>query len=1104
MSKFGKRFVSCLLAVMMILSLFPLSAFALTSDNTSSAVNSEQSTTAVAKIGDKEYGTLQEAVNDAPADGTETTIELLSDTEVAAQITIKEGQNIIVNANNRTVTAKLDPNPDAKGFRFFENKGTLTLTGNGTFDATNAGTKGYGTVNNFGTLTVINGTYTNLKESNASNFYNRNGGTATFVNPTINGGGGCVATEANTTTTIQGGTYTDETYPAIENRGNMLITGGIFTNTSCSSCSGDWGYTIRSGYESDTAYLKIQGTDDNSVSVTGVQGGLAVVGGTADIYNGKYQTVPCEKHPSGASAFYAGYFTGESYKTSTNIYGGTFTSCTKTAILVGNGNPAPDSGAGEDSTVMIYGGTFTGGDPAKTAVTVNKDENAIGAAKIFGGTFSSDPTAYVKNGYKAENSNGTWTVGAEAPVAQISDKQYASLEDAVTAASSGDTITMLQNAETTDVSISGKSNLTIDGNGYSLHSVNFGGNNSGITLQNVTFTQTTQTNLIGINGQDNNNITISKCTFTVDESAKIEGNGPWCGIYVQKTSDGLSIKDNTFTLNPENANNYQCIGFAYAPDARATNATITGNTVVSNSTSGDAYLVIGGSNASNMEYGITNLTVSNNTLTEMSTGSLFGTWLANTNGLTVSDNTFNCPNGAGVCLNTSAAGCAANKNISINNNKGNPPHLIELYYSQPIANGFTTDVPADKILIYNGNDALPLIKVAFNANSGSCDVATSVLPLSDGAASMDALPTPTRSGYTFDGWFTAADGGEQVKEDHVFSADTTLYAHWTKISSGGGSTVTPAPTPEPEEPSDSEETVTNPDGSTTTTITKEDGSSSTTTVGTDGKVESEVTISKDAVDNADGSAVTLPMPEVPVTTDKTTAPTVTVNLPSKDATKVEVPVKDVTAGTVAVLVDADGNETVIKDTVQSDNGITVEVTDGTTIKVVDNSKTFDDVADNYWGADAIDFATSRELFAGTAENTFSPEGDMTRAMIWSVLARYEGADIPGSTGDTWYAGPQQWAIDNGISDGTMANSAMTREQFAAMLYRYVGSPAVSGSVGNYSDADSISSWAQDAMVWAVQQGLIAGMDDGTLNPQGTATRTQVAAIFQRFIENQMA
>ena len=1078
MSKFGKRFVSCLLAVMMIVSLFPLSAFASNdgngaSDDTNGTVSSEQSTTAVAKIGDKEYGTLQEAVNDAPADGTETTIELLSDIldlTTDQIVTIPDSKNIILDMNSHQITVTTD----FEG-RPLKNYGVLTVKGNGTIDSSASDTGGYGAIDNYGTLTIENGTYTG----------------------SVNGSGASIKNRPNCILTINDGTFNGAP-TAVYNEGITKIYNGLFDCHSCSSCNNNsWGYTIQSHKNSSGNSPELYFYNG---TVIGVQGAFSSSAGYTEIHDGSFETVSCDNHKDGSSSYYPLYIAGEDEDVKCVVYGGTFKSVSKTAALIGNDNTNGDGGINANATSEIFGGTFIAPNTQKAITGATNTGNPI----IFGGTFSSDPTAYVKNGYKAENSNGTWTVGAEAPVAQISDKQYASLEDAVTAASSGDTITMLQNAETTDVSISGKSNLTIDGNGYSLHSVNFGGNNSGITLQNVTFTQTTQTNLIGINGQDNNNITISKCTFTVDESAKIEGNGPWCGIYVQKTSDGLSIKDNTFTLNPENANNYQCIGFAYAPDARATNATITGNTVVSNSTSGDAYLVIGGSNASNMEYGITNLTVSNNTLTEMSTGSLFGTWLANTNGLTVSDNTFNCPNGAGVCLNTSAAGCAANKNISINNNKGNPPHFIELYYSQPIANGFTTDVPADKILIYNGNDALPLIKVAFNANSGSCDVATSVLPLSDGAASMDALPTPTRSGYTFDGWFTAADGGEQVKEDHVFSADTTLYAHWTKISSGGGSTVTPAPTPEPEEPSDSEETVTNPDGSTTTTITKEDGSSSTTTVGTDGKVESEVTVSKDAVDNANGSAVTLPIPEVPVTTDKTTAPTVTVNLPSKDATKVEVPVKDVTAGTVAVLVDADGNETVIKDTVQSDNGITFEVTDGATIKVVDNSKSFNDVADNYWGADAIDFATSRELFAGTAENTFSPEGDMTRAMIWSVLARYEGADIPGGTGDTWYAGPQEWAMENGISDGTMPNSSMTREQFAAMLYRYVGSPAVSGTVGNYSDADSISSWAQDAMVWAVQQGLITGMGDGTLNPQGTATRTQVAAIFQRFIENQMA
>ena len=399
--------------------------------------------------------------------------------------------------------------------------------------------------------------------------------------------------------------------------------------------------------------------------------------------------------------------------------------------------------------------------------------------------------------------------------------------------------------------------------------------------------------------------------------------------------------------------------------------------------------------------------------------------------------------------------------------------------------------------------------ITFDANGGVCDTNSAD---TDAEGKLTNLPTPTRDGYTFDGWFTKATGGEKVTTSTTFSENATLYAQWSKDSSGDSGVT---PTPDPDKPGDdnntdsdnstgNEDTVTNPDGSTTTTITKEDGSSSTTTVGTDGKVESEVTVSEEAVSNADGAAVALPIPEVPVTTDKAAAPTVTVNLPSKDATKVEVPVKDVTPGTVAILVHPDGSEEVIKDTITSDGGITVALTDGATIKIVDNSKSFGDVSSDHWGASAIDFATSRELFAGTGDNEFSPEGQMTRAMIWSVLARYEGADTKGASGSDWYAGPQQWAIEKGISDGTMANNSMTREQLAAMLYRYSGSPAVSGTVGDYNDAASISSWASDAMRWAVQQGLIAGMDENTLNPQGTATRTQVAAILQRFIENKMA
>ncbi len=347
-----------------------------------------------------------EELKEAVINGENTSYIKLTDNIAATEsLTVTEGKKVVLNANGKTVTA-------GAGFtaRFFVNHGTLTLKGNGTFDVSAAGANGYGTVNNYGVLTVEDGTYINLKESDASNFYNRNGGTATFVNPTINGGGGCIATEINTDTYIYGGYYKDETYPAIENRGTMLITAGTFVNTSCSSCDGRWGYTVRSGYSSDVAYLKIQGAEEDSVKVTGVQGGLAVIGGSADIYNGVYTTVACEIH-GGASAFYAGYFTGESYKTATTIYGGTFQSVSKTAIQVGNGNAAPDSGAGEESTVIIYDGTFIGGDAAKTAVVVEKEQYAIGAAKISGGVFSSDPTKYVKEGHIVEtNADGMFVV----------------------------------------------------------------------------------------------------------------------------------------------------------------------------------------------------------------------------------------------------------------------------------------------------------------------------------------------------------------------------------------------------------------------------------------------------------------------------------------------------------------------------------------------------------------------------------------------------------------------------------------------------------------------------------------------------------------------
>ena len=389
----------------------------------------------------------------------------------------------------------------------------------------------------------------------------------------------------------------------------------------------------------------------------------------------------------------------------------------------------------------------------------------------------------------------------------------------------------------------------------------------------------------------------------------------------------------------------------------------------------------------------------------------------------------------------------------------------------------------------------------------ACDMSvtfTDTLTNSEVWSAVGSASSISTSGYvlvTYDP-STSEDLGFDMNVSVRLAEDTcttTINPAASGGSSGGDSSS---------DDDDKTEVTTNPDGSTTTTVTKPDGtvtettkypngSTSTTTVDKNGQVETDVSLSSTAISNAKDEPVALPMPEVPVTKDWDEAPVVTVSMTGYSEARVEIPVEDVTPGTVAVLVKADGSEQIIKTTLTTENGIVVTLEDGATVKVVDNSKDFVDVPNNYWGSTYIDFATSRGLFSGTSESTFAPETPMNRAMIVTVLAAYEGVDT--TTGSTWYEAGRQWAMANGISDGTNMNQNLTREQLAVMLWRYAGSPTVAPLSG-YSDLDNISDWAEMAMAWAVRNGMIAGMDGNMLNPGGQATRAQVATILMRFVE----
>ena len=162
---------------------------------------------------------------------------------------------------------------------------------------------------------------------------------------------------------------------------------------------------------------------------------------------------------------------------------------------------------------------------------------------------------------------------------------------------------------------------------------------------------------------------------------------------------------------------------------------------------------------------------------------------------------------------------------------------------------------------------------------------------------------------------------------------------------------------------------------------------------------------------------------------------------------------------------------------------------------------YGDVQPGDWFFGAVQYVTENGLMNGTG-NGFEPNLATSRAMIWTILARMSGVDT--TSGGEWYAIAQQWAVANGVSDGTMPNGTITREQLAAMLYRYAVSKGMvkgpaTADLSVFADANSVSNYAVEAMQWAVSTGLIGGMD-GKLNPQGSATRAQVATMLMRFAE----
>ncbi len=242
-----------------------------------------------------------------------------------------------------------------------------------------------------------------------------------------------------------------------------------------------------------------------------------------------------------------------------------------------------------------------------------------------------------------------------------------------------------------------------------------------------------------------------------------------------------------------------------------------------------------------------------------------------------------------------------------------------------------------------------------------------------------------------------------------------------------------------------------------------------------------------------------------------------INIPTPNSITVTQPAN----GTVKVNPSNGSAGTLITVTATPDEGyelayITVdgEKITGNTFRMPDKSVTvsavfvpatfpFVDVKTGDWFYDYVAYVYANGLMDGTSATTFEPNANMTRAMVWAILARIDGETV---TGAAWATDARAWAMAEGVSDGTDPNGLVTREQFATMLYRYAVAKGYDVSIGestnilSYADFASISEYAIPAMQWACGSGIVTGVTDSTLAPQGTATRAQCAAMLMRFAE----
>lgn len=360
--------------------------------------------------------------------------------------------------------------------------------------------------------------------------------------------------------------------------------------------------------------------------------------------------------------------------------------------------------------------------------------------------------------------------------------------------------------------------------------------------------------------------------------------------------------------------------------------------------------------------------------------------------------------------------------------------------------------------------------VTFNANGGTVTPATMD---TNEIGKLTSLPTPARTGYSFNGWYTAPSGGTRITTDSVFTENTTVYAHWTYVGGNGGGTI---------------------GGGSSSGSSSSGGSSGSNTISIPIVAGGKISVN-------------------PKTAVKGTTVTITVT-PDRGYELEGITVKD-SRGNTLELTDKGGGKYTFKmpDCAIAVSAVFKQIDDSSaTTTVSDWVNPFTDVAANAWYYDAVKFVCEGGLMNGISSTQFAPDANLSRAQLAQILYNKEGKPaVSGNsiftdvTASAWYSNAVIWAAANNIVSGYGnalfgPDDNITREQLAVMLWRYSGSPAVANKELQFNDADQISDYALDALLWAVENGIINGKGNGILDPKGLATRAQVAQMLKNYME----